>query len=441
MTAMRPIIRRAARAIIAAAAVGACAGGARAGEGKTELINGGFERGSDTPAAWRAGRPVPGVEFTWDRETAHGGTASLRASKTVNRYFPIAEWYQPIRHDGTAASLQVSASVKAKQAGKAVIDVQFVGAGKSLGHKWAAYIGAQNAGDPPATHDWKQYSGTVAVPPGAREIRIALQIYGPGTVWFDDVVAVLAQPSSVEDGASRPSESADIAGIPSADLRIDGDAKKRYFMVGPKAGAAPPAEGYKLLVVMPGGDGSAEFHRFVKRIYANALTDDYLVAQPVAPQWSADQAKQVVWPTNDQRWPGMKFSTEQFMDAVVADVRERHKVDSRYVFTLSWSSSGPAAYAISLDARTQVKGSFVAMSIFKPDQLPPLERAGGHAYYILHSPDDFISMRFPEQARDLLRKHGAKTKLVTYAGGHGWHGDVYGNIRRGVAWLEEQVRD
>jgi predicted esterase len=41
-----------------------------------------------------------------------------------------------------------------------------------------------------------------------------------------------------------------------------------------------------------------------------------------------------------------------------------------------------------------------------------------------------------ERARDELRGLGAKTELRTYDGGHGWHGDVYGEIRRGIAWLE-----
>ncbi|MCH8165217.1 MAG: TlpA family protein disulfide reductase [Planctomycetes bacterium] len=80
----------------------------------------------------------------------------------------------------------------------------------------------------------------------------------------------------------------------------------------------------------------------------------------------------------------------------------------------------PAAYATSLAPKTQVTGSFVAMSVFKLDLLPPLGNADEHAYYILHSTDDFIDMRFPEAARDRLAEHGAVTKLVTYEGGHGW---------------------
>jgi predicted esterase len=77
------------------------------------------------------------------------------------------------------------------------------------------------------------------------------------------------------------------------------------------------------------------------------------------------------------------------------------------------------------------------MSVFKSKQLRPLAGAKGHRYYILHSPQDFIPMRMAEQARDILRQAGAQTKLATYTGGHGWRGDVYGMIRKGIEWLQQ----
>ena len=42
------------------------------------------------------------------------------------------------------------------------------------------------------------------------------------------------------------------------------------------------------------------------------------------------------------------------------------------------------------------------MSVFKPDQLPPLANAEGRAYFILHSPDDFIPIRMTHEARDVF---------------------------------------
>ena len=47
-------------------------------------------------------------------------------------------------------------------------------------------------------------------------------------------------------------------------------------------------EGFKLLLVLPGGDGSADFNPFVRRIHKNALDGSYVVAELVAPAWSAD---------------------------------------------------------------------------------------------------------------------------------------------------------
>ena len=56
-------------------------------------------------------------------------------------------------------------------------------------HAWASYIGARKNGDPPASHDWRWYSGVVDVPAGTKTLRISCQIYGPGKVWFDDLLA------------------------------------------------------------------------------------------------------------------------------------------------------------------------------------------------------------------------------------------------------------
>jgi predicted esterase len=40
-----------------------------------------------------------------------------------------------------------------------------------------------------------------------------------------------------------------------------------------------------------------------------------------------------------------------------------------------------------------------------------------------------------EQAKNSLLEHGAKVRLETYAGGHGWRGDVYNDILNGIEWL------
>jgi predicted esterase len=228
---------------------------------------------------------------------------------------------------------------------------------------------------------------------------------------------------------------ADVADVPSQDLRAAGDADKRYFLIGPPKNTKPPAEGYGLVVILPGGDGSADFNPFVRRIYKNALSERYLAAQPVAVKWTPDQ--QIVWPSRTNPVTGMKFGSEEFIDAVIGDVAKKYKLDRARVFTLSWSSSGPAAYATSLRDKPGVTGSLVAMSVFNPRFLPPLKAAKGHAYYLYHSPEDRVCpYRMAEQAKTSLAENGAKVHLATYDGGHGWRGDVYTDIRCGVEWLE-----
>jgi len=158
------------------------------------MLKDGFEAGQRIPEGWQEGASVTGVSYVWDKRTAFEGKASLCLKKTAKRYFPIAQWARRIEHDGKSRALAVSAQVKARRASKATVDVQFLGAGdKPLGHKWAAYIGAAKPRDPPADHDWKEYSGTVPIPQGTEAIVIGLQIYGPGTVWFDNLTAAYAE--------------------------------------------------------------------------------------------------------------------------------------------------------------------------------------------------------------------------------------------------------
>jgi RNA polymerase sigma-70 factor (ECF subfamily) len=157
---------------------------------KSLLTNGGVEEGvGDSPTAWTAGAMIPGVEYIWSRDTGHTGKASLCLKKTAQRYFPIAQWFQTVDQKGDRPRLKVSAWVKAEKAGKAILDAQFIDGDGKWSHAWVAYIGAKQANDPPVSHDWKRYEGIVAIPPDTKQIVIAPQIYGPGTVWFDDLDA------------------------------------------------------------------------------------------------------------------------------------------------------------------------------------------------------------------------------------------------------------
>ena len=260
-----------------------------------------------------------------------------------------------------------------------------------------------------------------------------------GTVYVDDVR--VTPTDEKPDAKSEPAAKEVIAEIPSQDLRAADNPKMRYFLIGPKPDAKEPENGYRLLVILPGGDGGADFHPFVKRIAKNALSERYLVAQPVAFKWTDGQ--RITWPTRKTSVDGMKFSTEKFVSQVVADVAKRHKLDRRHVYALGWSSGGPAVYAMTLRRNSPIRGAYVAMSVFVPKRLPPLKYAKGRPFFLDHSPDDAVCRyHFAETARESLSSAGATVKLVTYDGGHGWHGDVFGRIAGGIQWLEEnRARD
>ena len=232
---------------------------------------------------------------------------------------------------------------------------------------------------------------------------------------------------------------ADVADVPAQDLRAGGDDKKRYFLIGAKE-AKPPAAGYGLLIVLPGGDGSAEFQPFIRRIYKNALNDRWLIAQAVAPKWDANQFNRIVWPTATSRYPAARFTTEEFIQAIVGDVRAKVKVNPRRVVLLGWSSGGPPCYAAALNKDPVVTGAFIAMSIFRPAQLPALENAKDRPFYLLQSPQDQVTpVRQAEAAENALQAAGAKVRLQRYEGGHGWRGNVWAMIGDGIAWLDQQL--
>lgn len=63
----------------------------------------------------------------------------------------------------------------------------------------------------------------------------------------------------------------DVADVPSEKRIADKDEKKSCFEIGPLKDDAAPAGGFGLVIVMPGGNGSAEFNPFVRRIYKRTL--------------------------------------------------------------------------------------------------------------------------------------------------------------------------
>jgi predicted esterase len=228
----------------------------------------------------------------------------------------------------------------------------------------------------------------------------------------------------------------DVADVPSQDLRVAGNDQQRYFLIGAKDGQMPPEKGYGLLLILPGGDGSADFNPFIKRIWQNALPPGYLLAQLVAVP--SNNQNQVVWPTAKSHDPKQMFTSEDFIAGVIKEVAAKRKIDDLKIFALGWSSGGPAVYAATLMKGSLIKGAFVAMSVFFPNQLPPLAGAKDKPIFLLQSPDDQVTRYFfAKNAENQLKVAGAKVKLMDYPGGHGWQGDVFGYIQSGIQWLEK----
>lgn len=244
-------------------------------------------------------------------------------------------------------------------------------------------------------------------------------------------VKLEAPPARAEPGDDEAA--ADVKDVPNRDIHIDGDANKRYFLIGAEQKGAP-GEALALLVIVPGGDGSADFNPFIRRIWQNALPKGFVVAQAVAPKWR-DSDDRIVWPTEKLPDEKMKFATEQFMEEIVKDVRSKVNIDPEKVFALGWSSGGPPVYAATMREGSSFRGAFVAMSVYHPETLPEPKGLKGKSFYVFHSPQDFIKMNFPRKAIEQLSAGGARTTLVEYEGGHGWRGPIWKNIRTGVEWL------
>ena len=140
------------------------------------------------------------------------------------------------------------------------------------------------------------------------------------------------------------------------------------------------------------------------RIAKNALPEGYSWRELVAPVWTPQQAQNIVWPSEKSGVREMKFSTFDFFLAVRTELAKAHKLDPRYSFSLTWSSSGMSGYGFSLLPKSGITGTFVAMSVFQPAMLPPLSAAKGHPYFIYHSTAGLHSHRATRSGRATLSK-------------------------------------
>ncbi|MCZ6837514.1 MAG: hypothetical protein O7G85_17190, partial [Planctomycetota bacterium] len=216
---------------------------------------------------------------------------------------------------------------------------------------------------------------------------------------------------------------------------IDSDPLKKWILHPPLDVSLPEA-GAGLLVVLPGGDGSIDFAPFVQDTIRSAAGPDFVILQMIAPPITPMFKNAMVWPLAHLPDARIPFTMEPVILAAVNVARIEHRIDPNRIWVMGWSSGGPAAYELVLMPDSPFSGALVAMSIFMPNLLSPLNGAKDKSFYVLHSPQDFIAMRFPEAASSQLHEAGARTTLVEYEGGHGWHGDVATKIRAAITWLE-----
>ncbi len=200
-----------------------------------------------------------------------------------------------------------------------------------------------------------------------------------------------------------------------------GDAAKRYFVITHRSTPADTPKEYALLLVLPGGSGSAEFLPFCANVLTAVGTPkDFIVAELVAPVWGKLDESSVVWPGKAFPNKEARFTSEEFVAAVIADVSKVYSIHPGWVFTLGWSSSGHVLYSCSFE-NPQIRGSFIAMSRFQPAYFEHSEQAKDKRYYLWHSPDDTICpYADAELAASYLARMGASALLKSYKGGHGW---------------------
>jgi RNA polymerase sigma factor (sigma-70 family) len=227
---------------------------------------------------------------------------------------------------------------------------------------------------------------------------------------------------------------------PAVEERSAGNSpRKKYFLLQPpgaRAGARLP-----LLLIMPGGNGqAAEFLPFLKQLFAEAGRE-YLFAVLSAPQWSRQQARQLVWPKENDRLAEAEFTTEDFVKTVFEDLVQAALVDAKRALLFGWSSAGPAVYSTALSKHgPPLAGYYILSSVFKPEPLPPLSAAKTKRFFLQQGKADKVTpLSYAEQAAAALKEHGAVVELDVFPGGHGFGmPHPYDAFRRALRWLETE---
>jgi len=219
---------------------------------------------------------------------------------------------------------------------------------------------------------------------------------------------------------------------------VKGDSRQRYYLIHHRLLQEAAPKQFALLLVLPGGNGSADFLPFCANVItALGTPKDFLVAELVAPVWGKQDESTIVWPSEAFPNKAARFTTEAFIDAVITDVGKQYTIHDGWIFALGWSSSGHALYNSSFE-NPRIRGSFIAMSCFQPARFQHLASAKGKRYYFWHSPEDTVCpYSGAETAASMLSNAGAFAILKSYKGGHGWIPYTFyaDRIKEAVEWF------
>jgi hypothetical protein len=120
--------------------------------------------------------------FSWASDAAHGGSRSLKiaSGQPVTAY---ARWLSRTTRIPAQAGGVYTASVWLKTAnagGRGVLAMNFWNAS-------SAVLASLEGGSITGTRDWTKVSVTGTAPAGTAYVRVEFRLWGPGTLWADDV--------------------------------------------------------------------------------------------------------------------------------------------------------------------------------------------------------------------------------------------------------------
>ncbi|MEU0091983.1 hypothetical protein [Kribbella sp. NPDC006257] len=147
--------------------------------GGTDVMNPGFEVGSDRPAGWNPAGWANKGTFSRDTTVAHGGAASLKISANAGGSMLITP---SSRTKVGPGQLTFSCWVKAAPAvASAHVNLLFWNAQN-------AFIGGDhNVYRPTGSGEWQTVGATIDVPDGAVEFEFWMATANGDTAWFDDI--------------------------------------------------------------------------------------------------------------------------------------------------------------------------------------------------------------------------------------------------------------